>query len=174
MKRLEHYFPVAERQYRPDVGHSFATHPEDAAHDGKVTVAGICTKWRAIMSLELQGVPKNEIATRVGMSAGSISNITLDPRYIEYRDAYLASIDGEFFAMKPLAFDALRKGLTSNDEDTALKAADMWFRGGSFGGFSKRDEPAKNLTAEDVVRQLLQREPVVQQVNVQVNVGTDD
>lgn len=167
MKRLEHYFPRVEGLHSPGDGHGFATHPENIVHDGHTALEGVSTKWRAILSLEIQGVPKNEIAQRVGMSAGGVSNITLDPRYIEFRDAYLASIDGEFFAMKPLAFEALRKGLMSGDEDTALKAADMWFRGGSFGGFSKRDEPPKNLTAEDVVRQLLQ-------VNVQVNVGSDD
>src|SRR5258706_8679306 len=109
MKRLEHYFPVAERQYRAGNGHSFASHPEDVCVDGKIALYDISTKWRGIMSLEMQGMPKNEIAQRVGMSATSIGNITLDPRYIEHREKYLASIDGEFFAMKPLAVQALRK-----------------------------------------------------------------
>lgn len=165
-KRLEHYFPtVAQHRVREPTAGSFVDGDVRTAN-GKQALEGIPTKWRVILTLEMQGAPKCDIAQQVGMSAAAISEITRDDRYIAFRDEYLATIDNEFFAMKPLAFKALRNGLTSGDEDTALKAADQWFRGASFGGFSKREERPTNLTAEDVVRQLLQ-------VNVQVNVNSD-
>lgn len=134
------------------------------------TVDNIPTRWAAIFTMECRGLNKKEIAEQTGLGYGSVINITLDERYMEYRDKKLASLDREFFAMKPIAMDALRKGLSSADENTALRAAEQWFKGASFGGYSKRDEVVQTLTAEDVAAQLLN----AVQVNVQVNVNTVD
>jgi hypothetical protein len=165
-KRLEHYFPAVREQHTYREGSGFAVNPEGIFNGARGPVDGLTTRWRTILSLEMQGLPKNQIADLMKMSAAAVGNITRDPRYVEQREIYLAAIDKDFLAMKPLAFRALEKGLTSADEDTALKASDQWFRAAGFGGYSKRDEPSEKTTAEDVVRQLLQ-------INVQVNVGSD-
>lgn len=98
------------------------------------------------------------------MSANAVSKITRREDYITYREQRLAELDNEFFAMKPLALAALRGGLNSLDENTALRASEQWFKGASFGGFAKNPEPARQQSAEDVVAQLLN----AVQVNVTV------
>ncbi len=164
-KRLEELFPVVAQHRAGQAPHNFADFPEARGTTGRTALEEIPTKWRVILTLQLQGMTQTDIAARIGMSVPGVGLIVRDDRYVAYRDEYLAALDGEFFSMKPLALTALRNGLTSGDEDTALKAADQWFRGAQFGGYSKKDAPATSLTAEDVVRQLLQ-------VNVQVNVGS--
>jgi hypothetical protein len=167
VKRLSHYFPEADGQHRHRDDLVGCAADQSLAHKtGRVPNEDIPTKWRVILSLEMQGESKVDIAKHVGMTASAVSQITRDERYLAHREAYLETIDRDFLAMKPLAFKALQQGLTSSDEDTALKASDQWFRAAGFGGYSKRDEPATQTTAEDVVRQLLQ-------INVQVNVGSD-
>jgi hypothetical protein len=94
-----------------------------------------------------------------------VSQIVNDPRYIEYRERHLAELDSEFVQMKPLAFAALRQGLSSNDENTALRASEQWFKGAGFGGFAKDPAPTTRTTAEDVAAALI----AGVQVNVTVN-----
>jgi transcriptional regulator with XRE-family HTH domain len=166
-KRLSHYFPVADGPHKLGGVYGVAANPETGMHGQRQPLDELSTRWRVVMSLEMQGMSKTDIAKQMGLAANTVSEITRDERYLAARDEYLREIDADFLAMKPLAFDALRQGLTSADEDTALKASDQWFREAGFGGYSKRDEPSEKTTAEDVVRQLLQ-------INVQVNVGSDD
>lgn len=124
------------------------------------------TKWTAIYTLELRGFGIREIAEALGMSVNGVSRVTLDERYIAYREEHLSSLDQEFVAMKPLAFAALRGGLGSQDENTALRASEQWFKAANYGGFSKHERPAVSTSAEDIARSLLN------QVNIQVNVNT--
>lgn len=174
MKRLEYFFPAADgpHSHRDDVV-GVASDPSIRSTEGKQLLDELSTKWRVILSLEMQGMPKNKIAKHLGICDTTVSNVTRDERYLAARDEYLETIDRDFLAMKPLAFGALRQGLTSADEDTALKASDQWFRAAGFGGYSKRDEPAKTATAEDVVRQLLNISGDNVQVNINLPPGED-
>src|SRR2546423_13733650 len=118
MSLLSKYFPeIAQRELaeiRPvrkrGPGHDKLTPPMHGSASN--TAEEISTKWRAILTLEMQGLTKTEIAKVLDTSPQTISNITLDERYITYRNEYLAKIDDEFLAMKPLAFRALHTGLT--------------------------------------------------------------
>ena len=150
-------------------GEGLAAHQDIAAHGYQGKDKEISTKWMAVCSLELQGFSREEIARRVGVAVTTVSNITTDQRYRDYRDARLAALYDEFFSMKPLALEALKGGLKSNDENTALRASEQWFKAASFGGYSKTETPTTTLTAEDVARQLLGV-----QVNVTVNVPSSD
>lgn len=127
------------------------------------------TKWAGIYSLELRGLQSKEIARALGMSPGGVSRITNDERYIQYREKRLATLDAEFVMMKPLAFAALKGGLESTDENTALRASEQWFKGAGFGGFAKDPVPQTRTTAEDVAAALI----AGVQVNVQVNVAAE-
>jgi transcriptional regulator with XRE-family HTH domain len=130
----------------------------------------VSTRWAAIYALELRNLSHAEIAMAMGLNPGTLSRITRDERYIAYREEHMAKLDSEFVAMKPLAFNALRSGLNSSDENTALRASEQWFKGAGFGGFAKDPVPATRTTAEDVAAALL----AGVQVNVQVNVGKDE
>jgi hypothetical protein len=175
-KLLDRYFPGAPHQHEVSLTpRGFAAHPENQLEGGEKhanTEDSIPTVWRVALTLELQGTPKKIIAEKLGITYGGLCHILHDERYRAFRDNYLVEIDQEFLAMKPLAFDALRQGLKSPDEDTALKASDQWFRAAGFGGYSKREEPARQTTAEDVVRQLLNVS--AENVQINVNVGSDD
>lgn len=167
---LERYFPPppdGQHRHNPGAGEHFG---DKRWQYGKSEIDELSTKYRAILSLEIQGISKNDIARRMGMSLQGVIRATSSQKYLDFRNNYLAGLDDEFFAMKPLAFAALKQGLSSQDEDTALKASDQWFKAAAFGGYSKTSEPHSNLTAEDVVRQLLH----VQADNVQININTGE
>ena len=125
------------------------------------------TKWASIYTLELRGLTQGEIAQALSMSANGVSKIVNDERYIAYREKHLADLDSAFVQMKPLAFNALKNGLNSADENTALRASEQWFKGAGFGGFAKDPVQPTRLTAEDIAAQLLGV-----QVNVNVNVAS--
>ena len=133
-------------------------------HEGKKRVDRVTTRWASVYTLELRGLTHKQIAEALNMSVGGIAHIIADPRYIEYREQHLSTLDQEFVAMKPLAFRALRGGLQSPDENTALRASEQWFKAANYGGFSKHERPAVSTSAEDIARSLLN------QVNIQVNV----
>jgi transcriptional regulator with XRE-family HTH domain len=123
-----------------------------------------------VYTLELRGLSYKQIAEALNMSSSGVAHIVADPRYIEYREQHLATLDQEFVAMKPLAFRALRGGLQSPDENTALRASEQWFKAANYGGFSKHERPAVSTSAEDIARELL-RGGINVQVNTQVNVA---
>lgn len=132
-------------------------------HDDRIK-----TRWAAIYALELRGLDLKQIAEVLQLSSAAVSTTVNDPRYIAYREEHLTALDSEFVMMKPLAFNALKAGLNSQDENTALRASEQWFKGAGFGGFSKDPPVNRNVTAEDVAAQLL----TGVQVNVAVQVNT--
>ena len=132
-------------------------------HEGRSASKEVNGRWASVCTLELRGLSQKNIAEALGIAPHTVSVIVNDDRYIQYRRERLAALDEDFVAMKPLALSALRGGLQSADENTALRASEQWFRAASFGGYSKTEQPSRAVTAEDVAKQLLQ-------VNVQVNV----
>lgn len=174
---LDTLFP-ADRPVRiqtPGRGENgFGMHPENIEGVGKRILDQIPTRWRTILTLEIQGIDKTQIAEMMQLTLGAISQITRDQRYIDFRNEYLAELDGDFLSMKPLAFAALKGGLQSSDENTALRASEQWFKGASFGGYSKTPEPSTTVTAEDVARQLLNITADNVQVNIHTHVGGDE
>ncbi len=165
---LDRVFPAGPQHQRHRRVATGVAAPEGIARadsgQHKRSIEALKTKWTAVYTLELRGFTQKQIAEALGMSAQQISNITLDSRYIEYREQHLSTLDQEFVAMKPLAFRALRGGLSSPDENTALRASEQWFKAANYGGFSKHERPAVTTSAEDIARSLLN------QVNIQVNV----
>jgi hypothetical protein len=139
-------------------------------HTGKTRIDRVTTRWASVYTLELRGLTHAQIAEALGLSKGGVSHIVADPRYIKYREEHLSALDQEFVAMKPLAFRALRGGLQSPDENTALRASEQWFKAANYGGFSKHERPAVSTSAEDIARELL-RGGINVQVNTQVNVA---
>jgi hypothetical protein len=129
--------------------------PPPASLGNPSAVQLLPTKARAILVLELRGLPKTQIAVRLHMKENAVRRITHTDRYIAARDAALDRMDGEFRAMKPSAFEALRRGLGSSDENTGLRAAELWMKAAGFMQHGK-GEARQGLTAEDVAKQMLQ------------------
>ena len=119
-----------------------------------------------ILSLELRGQTKVEIAEHLKISPLRVSQITRTERYILAREEVLSAADQDFLNMKPEAMKALRSGLGSRDENTALRASETWMRAAGFMQYGKGQQNA-GVTAEDIAAQLLQ-------VNVQVNIATKE
>jgi len=166
--RLTDLFPAAEAQRVTSPGSGFAvdkTHRNEGRGPA-ATEEHIPTRWRVILSYEMQGFTKKKIAEQLGMTESAVAQITRDHRYIKYRNDYLAMLDEEFFNLKPLAIDALKTGLQSNDENVALRASDQWFTAASYGGYNKKDTGPQGVTAEDVAKQLM--------LGIQVNVNVND
>lgn len=165
---LDRLFPAAPPHKSPQPllkpTSGFATRPEFAEHKGGAARSDVSTRWAAVYTLELRGLTGKQIAEALNIKPNTVSQIVADPRYIEYRERHLSVLDQEFVAMKPLAFAALKNGLTSQDENTALRAADAWFKGANYGGYSKHERPPTTATAEDIARELMRGG-----VNIQVN-----
>lgn len=171
---LDQLFPPApphRRESRLSVRGGFDDNPQNINKQGHTGRDDVSTRWAAIYTLELRGLKQAQIAEALGLNTQAVSRIVTDDRYIAYRERHLATLDQEFVAMKPLAFAALKGGLSSSDENTALRASEQWFKGAGYGGFSKTERVSTGLTAEDVARALLTGVNV--QVNTQVNINTD-
>lgn len=175
---LDRVFPPApahRRESRLAPGTGFDAHPQNIDRvTGKSRRKDVSTMWAAVYTLELRGLKQAQIAEALGLATQSIGRIVTDPRYVEYRERHLAVLDQEFVAMKPLAFAALKGGLNSSDENTALRASEQWFKGAGYGGFSKTERASTALTAEDVARELLRGTNINIQVNTQVNTHSED
>lgn len=127
----------------------------------------LSTRHRTILSMEMRSANKRDIAQALGMSETYISLVTRSQRYIKAREEILGQSDIDFINLKPLAVNTLRDAmLPSANMPDRLKAADLWFRTRGYGAYAKQPEGAGNVTAEDVVKRLLQ-------VNVQVNINKD-
>lgn len=170
---LDKVFPAAPpHEYTPRKSSNAGNPANLTAHGGKSSREGVSTRWASVYTLELRGLTSKQIAESLGISTGSVGKIIADARYIAYREQHLSALDQEFVAMKPLAFRALRGGLSSPDENTALRASEQWFKAANYGGFSKHERPAVSTSAEDIARELL-RGGINVQVNTQVNLKTD-
>jgi hypothetical protein len=111
------------------------------------------TRARMVLALELRGLHKTEIAVRLRLSEAQVQRLTRTDGYIAARDAALDRMDAEFRAMKPMAFEALRRGLKSGDENTALRASEQWMRAVGFMRHGN-GEGRQGVTAEDVAKVL--------------------
>lgn len=107
---------------------------------------------RRILLLHLMGLSSVEITIHTGFSAGHISRVIRDPLSQPYIEAHLAKTNDELEAMFGLAVDAVRRGLNSDSEKTALAAADRFFR--VTGRYGEQEKSAES--AEDVIKRALQ------------------
>ena len=117
-----------------------------------------------ILTLHLSGSTAEEIAELAGYSSPyPVYNILRKKEVILVRQQLLESLELEFEALQKKIFGVVKSKLDSVDERIQLEAVQIWAKW--FGKFlPKVDE--NRLTAEDVVRQILN-----QQINITVNAG---
>jgi len=132
----------------------------------------LSTKWRTVLSLELRGMTKKDIAAKLDTTPITISWITRQQRYIDHRDFLLKQADEEFFNLKPTALNAIRTGLNSSDEKTASQNARWYFETLGYGAARE----AASVTAEDVIGRLFENANVTieQHAHVHYNEATRD
>ena len=118
---------------------------------GSVKLKRLRPVHRKLIGYHLRGLTATEINYITGFAESAIYRILNDPLSQAYIHAHTAGADMELEALAPLAVGAIRNGLDSSDERTALNAADKFFK--ATGRYGKM-ETAKE-TAEDVIMRML-------------------
>jgi hypothetical protein len=143
----------------------------DADYAATLPAQQLSLRARQVLHLQMQGLPRTEIAIRLGLSEGHVGRITRSPDYVAARDVLLEREEAVLRAMKPMAFRALEDGLSSRDEYTRLQAAALYFKISGYMHHGKCVACASdNVTAEDVARHLLLAQQSAQPA---VNTGTE-
>ena len=106
---------------------------------------------RRMIAMHLRGMANKDIALVTGYSEMRISHVLRDDLSLAYINAHMQGTEMELAALAPMAVDALRNGLCSNDEKTALLAADKFFK--ASGKYNQATEAKE--TAEDVIMRML-------------------
>lgn len=112
----------------------------------------IPSKYFAVLSHHLSGKTVRQISDLTGYKLPSIYKILSDERVVQVRQQLMKVTESEFEALYAKAVQAIRAGLDDCDLDVALRAADMWFKAH---GKYKSTQTVQNITAEDVVIQIL-------------------
>lgn len=114
-------------------------------------------RWHKVLSLHLAGKRVKEIEEETGYKESTIYSILADKRVVDMRQQLLDKTQQEFEALYPLVVDSIRKDLQSNQPDRENRARDQWLRAnGKYASSEKNGSgPTINLTAEDVVFQIL-------------------
>lgn len=121
-----------------------------------------------VLSLHLSGSTAEEIAELAGYaSVGTVYNILHKKEVVLVRQQLLAGLELEFEALQGQIFQTIKEKLNSADERVQLESVNIWMK--FFGRFTPKLDRDQQLTAEDVVRQILN-----QQININVNVGKDE
>ena len=115
-----------------------------------------------VLSLHLSGHSAEKIAELAGYSSPySVYNILRKQEVILVRQQLLQSLELEFEALQKKIFQVVGEKLDSEDERVQLEAVQLWMK--YFGKFTPKPDKDE-LTAEDVVRQILN-----QQINININ-----
>ena len=107
---------------------------------------------RRIISLHARCLSNRDISFVTGYSEIAISRIVRDPLSQIYLNELLEGVEHELKALMPLATDAIRNGLQSDNIKTAMVAADKFFRAT---GHYQHEENVGRETAEDVIGRAL-------------------
>jgi hypothetical protein len=126
-------------------------------------VQPLSAKWLTIMSLQMRGHTAEAIAVQMGTSKATISAITRTEKYRNALHERLAKYDDDLLALKPLAIDALSRGLNDLDGNVALRASDQFFRVTGQGAPSSQGGP---VSAVEVAKAL-----IAQHVEVHIHQG---
>lgn len=108
---------------------------------------------RNIIALHLRGMSNRDISTITGINESNISGIINDKLSQEIIQNYIEGVDRELEALAPMAVDAIRGALGSNDANVQLKAADKFFK--ATGRYAKAEKGGDS--AEDVLARALAR-----------------
>jgi hypothetical protein len=106
------------------------------------------------INLHLMGKPNREVAEIMQKSLAWVSTTLNDPLVKQVISSRFKEVDDEFRALMPLAVGVIRQSMLNPDPAVQLSAADKWFRANGF--YQAKTDTATRLTAEDIVKQLLE------------------
>lgn len=115
--------------------------------DGAMKLKRLKAIHRVMIAHHLRGMSNRDIAFVTGFDEFAIGRVLRDPLSQAYIQEHLSGTEMELAALQPMAVDAVRRGLNSDDDRTALNAADKFFK--ATGQYAK-GETSKD-TAEDVI-----------------------
>jgi len=119
----------------------------------------LTVRARQVLSLELQGLRKIDIAVRLGLHENYVGQITGTPSYITARNAMLdRDINAMIRGLTPMAIRTLEEGFQSPNEYIRMAAAGMIFKILGFMHHGKECDAYANggVTAEDICKRLLE------------------
>lgn len=112
----------------------------------------IPSKYMAVLAHHLSGKTVRMICDLTGYKSPTIYKILSDERVVQIRQQLMKVTESEFEALYANVVQVIRSGLTDADMDIALRSADMWLKAH---GKYKSTQTVQNITAEDVVIQIL-------------------
>ena len=138
--RMKGVYDPEEYKYEKIIGKRSLT--------GELKLKRLKGTHRRIISLHARCLSNRDIAFVTGMAEISVSRIIRDPLSQRYLQELIAGAEEELKALMPLATNAVRVGLESDNVKTALMAADKFFRAT---GRYNHDNGDGRETAEDVI-----------------------
>lgn len=114
-------------------------------------------RWYIVMVLHLKGAPHAQIAEVTGYNPTTISIIIHHPRMVAVRQQLMRELNDDFEAQYFKVIDRINDALNNQDPNVYLKGADMWLKAhGKYDHSKQANNQVVNITAEDVVMQILQ------------------
>lgn len=111
-------------------------------------------RWMHVLHLHLAGRTIPEIKRLTGYSVGMIYRILGDEKVQHVRQQLLEHTQREFEALFADVVQVVREGLEDPDPRIRLEATNQWLK--AHGKFREGSVNIENITAEDVVFQILQ------------------
>jgi hypothetical protein len=122
----------------------------------------------SVINYHLAGEKASTIAKAMKITEVQVSIILNDPLARVVIEQRFVDMDMELRGLMPKAIDALRTGLESPDTNVQLSAADKYFR--TQGLYAPKREESAHLSAEDLVRQLLDQTKTGETTSVSLTV----
>jgi len=119
---------------------------------------GLTPKNRQALRLYATGMTRDEVVEAVGIKKGSFEIMVTQPWAQEYLRKVYEELDQEFQYLYKEVIDTIRDGLGHPDHQIKLAAASLWLR------TNKQQKVSLEITAEDVIAKLLNREEVSGQI----------
>lgn len=129
------------------------TQPRYESKSNKLAKLPVSQEWMVVLSYHLAGKSNRWIAEKMNLNTMTVSRILNNPKINEVRQTLLAETQKEFESLFTKVTDKIRTML--DNEDTAADGIKLWTKlHGPI--ISKADnEAALNLSAEDIVVQIL-------------------
>ncbi len=110
-------------------------------------------RWKVVLDLFLAGTKVKEICKCTGYSPSFVYKILNEERTLQVKQFLLAQTQEEFSALFDKVVDVVKEKL--DDPEKKLEAAALWLKANGKLGREAGSSTTVNVTAEDVVMQIL-------------------
>lgn len=110
-------------------------------------------KHRRIIALHVSGHANADIARMLDVTSTAVAQTLANPKVQPILASIYEQFDKELKALYPLAIDAMRDAMNSDEHGAALKAADLYFK--TQGTYERKEEAGH--TAESIIEVILEK-----------------